>query len=254
MLVGYKHDGRVGFARELGARLRAPLDAALRDAALNCDRVEGVGGTEKARAPCAGGAPGILIVTVPSRPARVRERGYRHVDVLVRIALRGGGGTTLDSNDSNDSNDSPPRFPSVGRGLLTENVPPHPNGGGGTPRAPDVPPRLLSRALRTSAGRTTQVGLGAVERQANAARIRVARPRQLRGRDVILVDDVITTGATVTAAAKSLSAAGAHVVAIVALCAVERRSRSPARRSGTDAKQGSTLRERRDGALQGPPA
>lgn len=215
MLVGYKHDGRVGFARELGARLRAPLDAALRDAALNCDRVEGVGGTEKARAACAGGARGILIVTVPSRPARVRERGYRHVDELVRIALRGGGGT---------------------------------------PRAPDVPPRLLSRALRTSAGRTTQVGLGAVERQANAARIRVARPRQLRGRDVILVDDVITTGATVTAAATALSAAGARVVAIVALCAVERRSRSPARRGGTDAEQGSTLRERRDGALQGPPA
>ena len=44
------------------------------------------------------------------------------------------------------------------------------------------------------------------------------------GREVVLVDDIVTTGATLDAAATALEAAGATVIATVALAAAERRS------------------------------
>lgn len=165
LLVALKHSGRTGFARELGARLHAPLRAA-------CNR--------------AGGTSVPLIVTVPSRSARVRERGYRHVDLLVRAALRV------------EARAHPGR----------------------------EHPRLAPRVLRAQRGRTSQVGLSAAERHRNAALIEVgpSARRHLRGREVVLVDDVVTTGATVLAASRALSEAGARVIAVVALCAVERRS------------------------------
>lgn len=160
LLIGYKHGGRTGFAPVLGAQLRAPLRAAL----------------DRAR------APDPLVVAAPSRPARVRERGYRHLDLLVRRALQGVRG------------------------------PGHPR------------PSFVAGALRTLPGRTGQVGLTQADRSRNAALVWVParmRPR-LRGREVVLVDDIVTTGATVAAASRALAAAGARVVAVVALCATER--------------------------------
>ncbi|MGK0722228.1 ComF family protein [Leucobacter sp. W1478] len=182
LLVAFKHAGQTGFARELGPRLAAPLDAALS---------------------LAGGPTLPLLVTVPSRSARVRERGYRHVDMLVRAALRS------------------PCF---------------------APRRP----WLVTRALRARRGRTSQVGLSATERQYNAALVEVSPVARnlLRGREVVLVDDVVTTGATIAAAHLALTLAGARVVATVALCAVERRSdRLGARRSGSNSETGSGRRE-----------
>lgn len=104
------------------------------------------------------------------------------------------------------------------------------------------------RALRALPGRVGQVGLGTRERELNAARVSVrGRCRALlHGREVILVDDVVTTGATALAACRALAAAGATVVAIVALCVVERRdgrvpggapTDSPAEWSGADRKR-----------------
>lgn len=168
LLVPFKHGGRIGFGRELGAQLRAPLREAL---SLN--------------AHTAGGANQLplLVVSVPSRRARVRERGYRHVDILVRRALRE------------------------------------------EQRLGDLNARFVAGVLRPLRGRTGQVGLDATSRALNASRVRVAPRFQtfLRGRRVVLVDDVITTGATMHAAAAVLEAAGAEVVAVVALCATERR-------------------------------
>lgn len=163
LLVGYKHVGRTAYAQPLGARLRAPLSAAL-------------GHARSAEA---------LLVTVPSRPARVRERGYRHVDLLVRRALRGMGS----------------------------------QGG--------AKARVMRRALVPLPGRTGQVGLDSNGRRRNASLIGVARParRRLRGREVILVDDIVTTGATIAAAVRALEGAGARVIAVAALCATERRHR-----------------------------
>ncbi|WP_125098759.1 ComF family protein [Leucobacter chromiireducens] len=91
-------------------------------------------------------------------------------------------------------------------------------------------PVRLTRALRTTRGRRGQVGLAPRERARNARLLavrRVARPR-IRGRDVVLLDDVLTTGATVLAARDACESAGARVVAIVVLCVAESRAESGA--------------------------
>jgi predicted amidophosphoribosyltransferase len=157
VLVAFKHGGRTGLGRELGAQLRVPLGAAL----------------TRCRGPA---AP--VIVAAPSRRSSTRRRGYRHVDLLVSSALRGQGVRVL---------------------------------------------RIA--ALRAARGRRSQVGLSADERARNARRVcvRASRRAVLRGREVVLVDDVITTGATALACRDALEAAGANVVAVVALCHARRR-------------------------------
>ena len=74
---------------------------------------------------------------------------------------------------------------------------------------------LLARVKRTHA----QVALTAAQRRKNVAgAFRVTAPRgQLRGKRVVVVDDVITTGATAEACARVLKRAGAARVDILAL-------------------------------------
>ena len=74
---------------------------------------------------------------------------------------------------------------------------------------------LLARVKRTHA----QVGLTAAQRRKNVAgAFRVTAPRgQLRGKRIVVVDDVITTGATAEACARVLKRAGAARVDILAL-------------------------------------
>lgn len=186
LLVAFKHDNRFGFRRELGHQLRVPLFAALSSVR-------------------AGRAP--LLVTVPSRPGRVRSRGYRHMDVLVRVAIRGSA----------------------------------------------LP---LRRVLRTTRGRVGQVGLDAAARAHNAELIALRRCSKsvVRGREVLLVDDIITTGATVYAARRVLENAGASVIAVVALCVAERRDTRLSDRSGNGESEWSRLPERRKGAPHWPTA
>ena len=70
----------------------------------------------------------------------------------------------------------------------------------------DLP--VVQVARRGSA--TTQVGLTADQRRANVAgAFVVPDPSQVGGRSVLLVDDVITTTATITACAQALADAGA---------------------------------------------
>lgn len=163
MLIAYKHGGKYGFVKILGRRLGVALRQACKEIIAS-----GTGAGEQPP----------VIVPVPSRAQRVRQRGFRHVDALVSVGLRS-------------------------EGLRIRQI-------GG---------------LRALPGRTGQVGLSEAARERNARKLYVPKraATQLRGRTVIVVDDIVTSGATTRAACEQLERAGARVVAVVALCAVTRK-------------------------------
>lgn len=165
VLVACKHGGRYRFVSALGALLSGPLDAAISQGS---------------------GTRPVIILTAPSRPARVRERGFRHLDVIARCALA----------------DLRARGMATGRRAV-----------------------LTQHALRALPGRTGQVGLDQGQRAQNASLIYVPNrvKSKLEGREVVLVDDIVTTGATIRAAVETLTAAGATVVGIATLAVARRR-------------------------------
>jgi ComF family protein len=78
----------------------------------------------------------------------------------------------------------------------------------------------LSRTRATAA----QAGLSHARRRANVSgAFRVRRPEQVAGRRILLVDDVMTTGATASACAAALKRAGARYVALLTLARADRR-------------------------------
>lgn len=77
------------------------------------------------------------------------------------------------------------------------------------------------RALTHRRPVTDQAGLGTAARQANLAGALTAT-RPLNGQRIILVDDIITTGATLAEAARALQAVGAQIPATAVIAATPR--------------------------------
>lgn len=78
-------------------------------------------------------------------------------------------------------------------------------------------------ALRRSRATARQVGLSRAQRRRNVAgafTVPTRAAHRLTGRNIVLIDDVITTGATVSAAAKALKRAGANRVDVLCLALV----------------------------------
>ena len=75
---------------------------------------------------------------------------------------------------------------------------------------------MLADALARRGGPASQTTLTRHGREENVARaFYVAQPRKVEGRDILLVDDVLTTGATANACARALLRAGAQSVRVI---------------------------------------
>ena len=94
----------------------------------------------------------------------------------------------------------------------------------------------VSSALKRRRRTDSQAGLSNAKRRANVSgAFAVRRPEQVRGRRVLLVDDVMTTGATASACAAALKRAGAAHVAVLTLARTDRRAFLPSRPAAPEA-------------------
>jgi len=74
-------------------------------------------------------------------------------------------------------------------------------------------------ALRRTGSPKRQGGLGEEERRTNVVgTFEVVRPQKVAGKTLLLVDDIMTTGSTLSECARTLKAAGAGKVWAVTLC------------------------------------
>ena len=82
----------------------------------------------------------------------------------------------------------------------------------------------LRNALRRVRFTTAQAGLTNAKRRQNVSGpFRPKRRRALNGQRVLLVDDVLTTGATAASCARALKLAGARQVVLLTLARADRR-------------------------------
>ena len=139
------------------------------------------------RGGASGGVPGrggaVWLVPVPSSRAAVRRRGEDVVAALARAACSAA------------------------------------TGGAPGLRATAVPVLATTRTVRDSAGLDTAARRGNV---AGALAVRRRHLGRLPGRRVVVVDDVLTTGATAGEAVRALRAAGAQVLGVAVVASVER--------------------------------
>jgi len=83
----------------------------------------------------------------------------------------------------------------------------------------------LATSLRRCRYTKSQAGLSEAKRRENLRNsFRVVRPGEVKGKRVLVIDDVFTTGATLRAAAEALKSAGASYVCALTLARVDRRA------------------------------
>ena len=118
-----------------------------------------------------------LIVPVPLHPSRRRERGFNQSELLAAGLVR----------------------------ALRR-------------RSEGAAPQIAKACLRRKRATPPQTGLSVAARRENLrGAFEVIKPEEVRGRQVVLVDDVMTTGATLSACARALKRAGAVRVMGLAL-------------------------------------
>lgn len=186
-VLAHKERGRLSLGRPLGLTLAVPLAVALDvalDVALQAAQPETGGPSSHATTH----PPTVLVVPVPSRAAARRARGFDPTGRLARLALA--------------------HLRAAG----------HTEAGGG-----EV---LLAPVLRHVRRVRDQAGLDAAARAENLAGALGVRPGRLErllahGPPVaaVVVDDVLTTGATLGEAARALRVAGVPVPAVAVLAA-----------------------------------
>jgi ComF family protein len=118
-----------------------------------------------------------IVVPVPLHPSRRRRRGFNQAELLARGLVR-----------------------RLGKEERRQGL------------------RLVAGALRRIRATVPQVGLSVSARRENVSGVfSVGRPEQVRNRTVVLIDDVMTTGATLSACAAALKQAGASRVLALSL-------------------------------------
>ena len=85
----------------------------------------------------------------------------------------------------------------------------------------------LRRPVRRRRATLVQAGLSNTRRRQNVAGAFAAKAGNVRGLRILLVDDVMTTGATASACARALKQAGAESVTLLTLARVDRRFGAP---------------------------
>lgn len=73
------------------------------------------------------------------------------------------------------------------------------------------------QALRKTRDTRSQVGLGISERRANVSAAYQADSLVVKGKSILLMDDVATTGSTVSACSEALLSAGAQAVCVITI-------------------------------------
>ena len=126
--------------------------------------------------------PSMMVVPVPLFAARQRRRGFNQAELLARAAVR-----AMRS------------------------------------QRPDWEGRLAGRVLRRQRATESQAGLSLFERRRNLrGAFFVSDPVAIKSKDVLLIDDIYTTGATARACAQVLRKAGAASVWVATAARAQR--------------------------------
>jgi predicted amidophosphoribosyltransferase len=149
------------------------------------------------------------IVPVPLHPNRLGERGYNQSEKIARGILEG--------LVQADGGVGPPDGTAVKP--LSPNLRPPRRTFTPSLKVPSV--RLGPQYLRRSRDTPHQIGQGRAERLRNLTGAFSAEyVEDIQGKTILLVDDVLTTGATLSEASATLLEAGAKRVYIATVCAV----------------------------------